>query len=78
MDNKIVKNINGADAEQSRWRSPVVWSAIFGLIVAVCGAFGIWEKIGITAEEFTKIATAFGALLAAFGVVNNPKSKNKF
>ena len=64
--------------EQSRWRSPVVWASIVGVIVTMFTVFGVWDKIGITADGFNEIVAAVGALLAAFGVFNNPESKNRF
>ena len=64
--------------EQSRWRSPVVWSSILAVIMTTFSVFGIWDKIGITAAGFNEIAGAVGALLAAFGIINNPTSKNRF
>lgn len=74
MDNKENKEV----VSQSRWQSPVVWAAIVGVIAAAFSAFGVWDKIGITAEGFNELVGAIGTLLAAFGIVNNPTKKNGF
>ena len=65
-------------SKQSRWRSPVVWSAVFGLVVAVCSAFGVWEKVGLDSETFKGIMIALGTVLSAFGIINNPTNGEGF
>ena len=41
-------------------------------------SFGITEKIGITSETWNTALNALGALLTAFGIVNNPTDKEHF
>jgi len=63
---------------KGRLHSKVLWAAIAGLVVAVFSAFGLWDKLGITSEAFNGIMTAAGAVLAAFGVFNNPTDQEGF
>ena len=65
-------------ALRDRQKSKVLWAAIVGCIMTVFSVFGMWEKIGITAEGFKEIAGAVGAVLAAFGVFNDPTNKEGF
>lgn len=72
------------EKQESKWalrdrlRSRALWAALAGLLVTVLSAFDAWEYIGITAPQFQGILTAIGAVLAAFGVFNDPTSKGRF
>ena len=65
-------------ALRDRLRSKVLWAAVVGCIMTVFSALHIWEKIGITAEGFSEIVAAVGAVLAAFGVFNDPTNREGF
>jgi len=41
-------------------------------------ALGVAEKIGVTDEGWNAVLNAIGALLAAFGIVNNPTDRENF
>ena len=59
--------------EQSRWRSPVVWSAIAALIFFVVKT---WVGFEITGwDQFVTLAIAAGI---AVGILNNPEKKDGF
>lgn len=60
---------------RSRWKSWALWVSILGAVSIVFSALGVWEKIGITSDAFETIVTAVGAILTAFGIVNNPTDK---
>ena len=63
---------------RERLKSPVVWSAFVGCIITIFSVLGIWEKIGITSEQFSNIVGAIGTMLTAFGILNNPTSREEF
>ena len=65
-------------AMRDRLRSKVLWASILGCVITVLSAFDIWSKIGITAEGFREIAASVGAVLAAFGVFNDPTNREVF
>lgn len=73
-----------APAEPGKWalrdrlRSKVLWAAVIGCIMTVFSALHLWDKIGITAEGFSEIVAAVGAVLAAFGVFNDPTNREGF
>ena len=73
-----------AESAESKWalrgrlRSKTMWAAAVGVIIVVFSSFNVWEKIGITVEGFKEIMTAVGALLAEFGVFNDPTNKEGF
>lgn len=69
---------SGKWALRDRLRSKVLWAAVLGCVITVFSAFDIWSKIGITAEGFREIAGSVGAVLAAFGVFNDPTSRKVF
>lgn len=65
-------------ALRDRLRSKVLWAAVVGCIMTIFSVFGIWGKIGITSEEFSQVVGAIGAVLAAFGVFNDPTNREGF
>lgn len=65
-------------ALRDRLRSKVLWAAVVGCIITVISAFDAWQYIGITADGFREIAASVGAVLAAFGVFNDPTNREGF
>lgn len=68
----------GKWALRDRLRSKVLWASVVGCIMTVFSALHLWDKIGITAEGFSEIVAAVGAVLAAFGVFNDPTNREGF
>lgn len=65
-------------ALRDRLRSKVLWAAVIGCIITVISAFDAWQYIGIDADGFREIVAAVGAVLAAFGVFNDPTNREGF
>ena len=63
---------------QSRWRSPALWSALIGLLGTIGFSTGLFAKIGLDSDTWTAIGTCLSAILAAFGIANNPTNKGGF
>lgn len=63
---------------QSRLRSKVVWASILGIILSMLGNLGLYKAMGITQEPVQHVVDAVLALLAAFGVLNNPTDAKHF
>lgn len=57
---------------QNRFKSWALWVSVFGALWTILSAFGIAEAIGLTESNFTTLLDAVGAVLIAFGIVNNP------
>lgn len=76
--------IETSEPTESKWalkdrlKSPVLWSALVGCVATIFSVLGIWEKIGITSEQFSDIIGAIGAMLTAFGILNNPTDREGF
>lgn len=58
--------------KQPRYKSWALWLSIAGAVWTILSAFGVTEKIGITEDKFATLLDAVGAILIAFGIVNNP------
>jgi len=58
--------------EQNRLKSWALWVSVLGALWTILAAFGVPEKAGITHETATTVFNAVGAILIAFGIVNNP------
>lgn len=59
--------------EQSRWKSPVAWSAIAALIF-----FVVKTWFGFEIPSWDNFVTLFIAAGVAFGIFNNPEKKDNF
>lgn len=59
--------------EQSRWKSPVAWSALAALLFFVVKTWFGFEIPGF--DDFVTLAIAAGV---AFGIFNNPENKAGF
>ena len=62
--------------EQSRWRSPVLWTTVASLVL------GLLMQIGVIGDAENKhIMEIVGTVLelfAVFGILNNPTDKTHF
>lgn len=57
---------------QNRFRSWALWLSVLGALWTILSAFGLTEKIGVTESTFKTVVDCIGAILIAFGIVNNP------
>lgn len=63
---------------QNRFKSWALWVSVAGALWTILSAFGVTEAIGITESVYTQVLDAIGAILIAFGIVNNPTDKHNF
>ncbi len=59
--------------EQSRWKSPMAWSALAALLFFVAKTWLGFEIPGW--DQFISLVIAAGV---AFGIFNNPENKDSF
>lgn len=75
MSNTTVTEVKES---QSRWRSKPAWVAMFAIVGFVLGNWGLFDLIGLTNESWQQLVELVLAGMAAFGVFNNPTSKESF
>jgi len=63
---------------QNRWRSPVAWGTLVGLIALIFQVFGWYEQFGIEQHELSNILNGLIAVFIAFGIFNDPTNKGGF
>ena len=56
----------------NRFKSWALWLSVAGAVWTILSAFGVTEFIGLTESTFKTVLDAVGAVLIAFGIVNNP------
>lgn len=56
----------------NRFKSWALWLSVAGAVWTILSAFGVTESIGLTESMFKTVLDAVGAVLIAFGIVNNP------
>lgn len=61
--------------EQNRFKSWALWVSIAGALWLILSTLGVTEKLGIEESTFRTVLDAVGAILTAFGIVNNPTNK---
>jgi uncharacterized membrane protein len=64
--------------EQSRWKSPVLWAAIFAQIISIGQFTGLWVKFGIDTGMIGDVVASVLQLMVLFGVLNDPVNKTGF
>lgn len=62
--------------EQSRLKSPILWTPLASAILAFLLGAG-WIDAG-QSESLTNIVSLVLTILAGFGILNNPTTKDKF
>ncbi|MGE5390917.1 MAG: holin [Deltaproteobacteria bacterium] len=64
--------------KQSRWRSPVAWSAVAALVLFILKNYGLLVPIGLTETSFRELTTLIFTVLSAFAFFNDPTKKDGF
>jgi uncharacterized membrane protein len=57
---------------QNRFRSPILWAAIFAQLLVILKITGVWQLVGVPETDFTAAVAAVIQLLVIVGVLNNP------
>ena len=63
---------------QNRFKSWAMWLSVAGAVWVIMSAFGLPEKWGFDRGTFDSVLNAIGAILIAFGILNNPTDKENF
>lgn len=63
---------------QPRYRSVAAWASLLALVGLLLGAFGMYEKIGISGTQYETMTEMLLSCMVAFGILNNPTSKDTF
>jgi uncharacterized membrane protein len=64
--------------KQSRWTSKVAWLTLLPVIILLGDTYGLWEFIKMSGDTFQKIYIGVLTVFVAFGIFNNPESKDSF
>ena len=63
---------------QNRFRSKAAWASVATLVLFTLKTYGLFAPIGLTEDSFKELTTLIFAVALAFGVFNNPTSKDSF
>ena len=64
--------------KQNRFTSWVAWLTLLPVLMILGDSYGLWNFIKMDGDTFTKLFMSIGALLVAFGIFQNPTSKDSF
>ncbi|HWQ88663.1 MAG TPA: phage holin [Desulfitobacteriaceae bacterium] len=63
---------------QNRFKSPIAWGALIALVLFVLKTYSLLQPIGLTEDSFKELTTLIFTAATAFGILNNPTSKDEF
>jgi phi LC3 family holin len=63
------------ELKQSRWKSPILWTAVIVQLFLICDTVGLWQSIGLDRSVASTVIDALLQLLVIVGVLNNPTDK---
>ena len=63
---------------QSRWRSKAAWASVAALVLFILKTYGLFDVFGLSENSFKELTALVFAVALAFGVFNNPTSKDRF
>jgi len=64
--------------KQSRFKSPVFWSAVAAQLISLGQIAGLWEKLGVNTGLLGNIVAGVLQLLVLFGLLNDPTTADRF
>lgn len=64
------------DNKQNRFRSWALWLSVIAALWTILSALGVVQAWGVEEGTFKTVVDAVGAILIAFGIVNNPTDPN--
>ena len=64
--------------EQNRFKSPVVWGAIFAQVISLGQITGLWAKIGVDAGLIGDVVAGMLQLGVVIGILNSSTDADKF
>jgi uncharacterized membrane protein len=63
---------------QNRFKSPVVWTSLFALILFILKNYGLLAPLGLTENSFNELTNLIILVLVGFGILNNPTNGGEF
>jgi len=64
--------------KQNRLTSKAAWIAIAAVIGFILGNYGLYDAIGLTNESYQLLVDLILAAIGAFGIWNDPTTKDSF
>ena len=63
---------------QNRWKSPILWTSIAGLILLILNTLNVLPRLGLTDQTFNTIVQSIIGALVLVGILNNPTDSKNF
>ena len=60
--------------KQSRWKSPMVYTAVVAQLITIGLISGVFEKYSIDSKLITAITAAVLQIFVIVGILNNPEN----
>lgn len=65
-------------ALKGRLRSWALWVSALGAVGIILDNLGVFDRLGLDGERWTVLVNAVGGILVAFGILNDPTSRDSF
>ncbi len=63
---------------QNRFKSKVLWAAIFAQIISLGQIVGLWTKLGVDTGMIGDVVAGVLQLLVLGGILNNPSDSENY
>ena len=63
---------------QNRFKSKVVWSTIFALVLFILKNYGLLEVLQLSSDDYNYIVDSILGIMVILGVLNNPTDSEGF
>jgi phi LC3 family holin len=64
--------------KQNRFKSKAAWVAVAALILFILKNYGLLASVGLTENSFKELTNLIFAVISAFGIFNDPTTKDSF
>ena len=64
--------------KQNRLKSKAAWVAVAALMLFILKNYGLLAPVGLTDNSFKELTNLIFAVISAFGIFNDPTTKDSF
>ena len=64
--------------KQNRFKSKAAWVAVAALMLFILKNYGLLASVGLTENSFKELTNLMLAVISAFGIFNDPTTKDSF
>lgn len=67
-----------APVKQNRFKSPILWTSVAGLVLLIFNTYGLLPKLGLDTSTYNTIVNSIIGVFVLLGILNSPTDKDSF